>query len=117
MPDKEGLTMEYCEIDQTTSQVLSAGSSIAMYNGRIVEVPELPQRKDPNINISDYYWDGTQFVFRPSGNIQIQLMKVRLLEAPIIKALIETIEVTFNKSTDSLKTAMASNLDTILRSK
>ena len=84
--------MEYIEIDKITKQVLSAGSNSPMYDGDIVEVPELPQRKDPTINICNYYWDGEKFVHRPKGNIMPERRKEALLNSAIIKALIEALE-------------------------
>ena len=84
--------MEYCEIDLKTKQVLSAGSNVPMEGGEIVEVPELPQRKGPTINICDYYWDGTKFVNRPEGNIIAERVKESQLENPTIKAIIDVLE-------------------------
>lgn len=84
--------MEYIEVDSTTKQVLSSGSPNPMYGGEIIEVPSLPQREDPTINICDYYWDGEKFVSRPDGNIQENNRKEALLNSQPIKALIEILE-------------------------
>jgi len=104
--------MEYIEVDKTTKQVLSAGLDLLMYEGEIIEVPELPQRADTSINICDYYWDGTQFVYRPEGNIhKIRTVK-ELLDCPFNKNLIKLLEENFHKQTGELRTVIKDKLDT-----
>jgi hypothetical protein len=95
--------MEYIEVDKTTRQVLSAGSNFPMFGGEIIEVPELPQRKDPTINICDYYWDGTKFVYRPEGNVMADRMKEDILNSPFNKALIEFLETKLGLLSGSIR--------------
>lgn len=80
--------MEYIEIDKTTSQIISAGSSTPMFGGLVVEVPNLPQKADPTMNICDYYWDGGNFVHRPQSNWHKITMRNRELDTAITKALV-----------------------------
>ena len=102
--------MEYIEVDKITKQVLSAGSNSPMYNGDIVEVPELPLRKDPTINICDYYWDGEKFVYRTDGNIMAERWKENILNSPIIKAIIETLEKQLGLASGTLRAKIKKKL-------